>query len=274
MTVSELFAIMTGGFATVAGSVLAAYIGYGVPASQLITASIMAAPSGLAIAKTIYPETKKTKANWDAIRSFPKGDASNVFEAFAQGATAVVGTVAAIIANLIAFTAIFAFVDAIVTWIFAIIDIPNFGITSVLQYVFWPLAFIMGTPYEDCGAVARWLGIKVLVNEFVAYKSLGDTIKFREETLANSTYEFYRNGTYPIPSNINMIWNDRSVSISTYALCGFANVASIGVQIGGLSALAPSRAKIFPKLAFKAMIAGNLASFMNACIAGLLFEKL
>lgn len=275
MTESELFAVMVAAFSTVSGSVLAAYIGFGVPPDHLITAGLMSAPASLAIAKTIFPETRKTKADWNAIKNIKTKKVNNVFEAISTGAIEMIKPVGAIVANLIAFVSIFAFLDAICVWIFAFINLQNFGLASILQYIFYPFAFLMGVSGEDSLNVAKLVGYKVFVNEFVAYTKLGAVVDFRNGIIANGTFPLYRNGTYPLPHNItNMIWDDRSIVISTYALCGFANFGTIGIEIATLSVFAPTRAKVFIKYASRAMLAGNLSSFMNACIAGLLFKKI
>ncbi|CAF0726574.1 unnamed protein product [Brachionus calyciflorus] len=273
MTRSEIFSVMTSGFATVAGSVLAAYINFKIPANHLVIASLMAAPAALTISKTIHPETKTTKANWDAIRSLPKGDAKNVFEAISIGASNAVGPVAGIISNLIAFTASFAFIDAFCMWIFSMIGLNNFGVTSIMQYIFYPFVFLMGVSINDVQTVSKLIGIKMFVNEFAAFFELGKAIKFRDSIIENGLYNAYKNGSLPLPNDLYMVWEDRSILISTYALCGFANFASMGIAIGGLGALAPKRLKVFAKFAFKAMIAGNITNFCTACIAGVFVYK-
>ncbi|RNA39672.1 solute carrier family 28 member 3-like [Brachionus plicatilis] len=271
---SEIFSVMTSGFATVAGSVLAAYINFNIPANHLIIASLMAAPAALTISKTIHPETKNTRANWHAIKNLPKGDARNIFEAISIGASNMVGPIGGILSNLIAFTACFAFIDAFCIWIFSMIGLENFGVTSIMSYLFYPFAFLMGVSLTDAKSVSKLIGIKMFVNEFAAFDELGKAIRFRDSIIASGEFDAYKNGTYPLPNDIYMVWEDRSILISTYALCGFANFASMGIAIGGLGALAPKRLKTFSKFALKAMIAGNITNFCTACIAGLLFDKL
>jgi nucleoside permease NupC len=129
----------------------------------------------------------------------------------------------------------------------------------------------MGVNLEDCSTVAKLIAKKIFISEFVAYKALGTTINFRKEIIRNKSIELYRNQSLPIPHNILMIWNDRSMAISTYALCGFSNFAAIGICIGALSALAPSRSRVISRLAAKAMIGGNIACFLTACICGMQF---
>jgi nucleoside permease NupC len=148
------------------------------------------------------------------------------------------------------------------------IGLENAGFSFILQYIFWPFALVMGVSIEDCLSVGKLIGFKTFLNEFVAYKELGDVIKFRDEIFANGTQELYRNGTLMMPSNLAMIWQDKSVVIATYALCGFSNFGSVGIQIASLSALCPSKQKVFSEIASMAMIGGTLACFMTACIAG------
>jgi nucleoside permease NupC len=126
----------------------------------------------------------------------------------------------------------------------------------------------MGVHFEDCSTVAKLLAKKVFISEFVAYRELGATINFRKLVMQNNTYSLYRNNTISVPSNILMIWNDRSAAISTYALCGFSNFAAIGICIGALSALVPSRASFVTRMAVKAMVGGNIACFLTACLCG------
>jgi nucleoside permease NupC len=134
---------MVGGFATVSGSTLAAYVGFGVSANNLIIASLMAAPGGLVISKTLFPETFKTNANWDAIKNLPKSEANTSFEAFCIGASNMCRPVALILANLIAFTSFFTFLDSVVAWFFSLLLIENFGISGILKYAFFPFALLM-----------------------------------------------------------------------------------------------------------------------------------
>ncbi|RNA39663.1 solute carrier family 28 member 3 [Brachionus plicatilis] len=272
MTESELFAVMCAAFSTVSGSVLAAYIGFGVSPDHLITAGLMSAPASLAIAKTLFPETKKTHADWEAIRNVKTKKLNNVFEAISTGAIDMIKPIGAILANLIAFVSIFSFLDAVCMWFFGMLNLENFGLASILQYLFWPFAFLMGAESEDCKSIAKLVGFKVFVNEFVAFTKLGAVVNFRNEIIANGTEILYRNGTLPIPTGMPMIWNDRSIVIATYALCGFANFGTIGIEIATLSVFAPTRTKTFLKYAAKAMLAGNFSSFMNACIAGKSFD--
>ncbi|XP_065057044.1 solute carrier family 28 member 3-like isoform X2 [Rhopilema esculentum] len=253
LTKSEMHAVMTGGFATIAGSVLGAYIAYGVSASHLLSASVMSAPAALAISKLMYPETKvpKTK-NVDDIH-IEKGKEKNFIEALAAGASMSILLVANIAVMLIAFLAMKEFLNAILCWLGGMFG-KCVTFELICSYVFMPFAYVMGVAWDDCFVVAELLGIKTFVNEFVAYEKLSELIKNRRQNLSGTKLSL------------------RSEIIATYALCGFANIGSIGVQIGGLSALAPQRRSDLASVAVRAMIAGTIACFMTACIAGILYQ--
>ncbi|XP_033101662.1 solute carrier family 28 member 3-like isoform X2 [Anneissia japonica] len=249
MTLSELHAVMTGGFATIAGSVLGAYISFGIDASHLISASVMSAPAALAIAKLFWPETEESQTATEDQFDIPKSEERNVIEAASFGASTAVSLVGNIAANLIAFLAILAFLNALLTWFGGLVglDDPPLTFELICSYVFVPVAFIMGVEWEDCREVAELIGVKTFINEFVAYERLAVLIE--EGALSK-----------------------RSEIIATYALCGFANIGSIGIQLGGLTPMAPERKGDLAKVAIRALIAGTTACFMTACIAGVLYE--
>jgi len=253
LTMSELHAVMTGGFATIAGGVLAAYIQFGISASHLISASVMAAPGALAISKLLYPETEKSKTAAGEQILFPQVEERNVVEAAASGASNAISLAANIVAMVLAFLSLVAFLNAILGWLGSMIDHPELSFDEICGYLFLPFSFIMGVPITDCISVSTLLGQKTFLNEFIAYSTLSDWINNRE------------NGGSP---TIQI----RSEVIATYALCGFANVSSIGIQLGGLTPLAPLRKCDIAALGTRAMIAGTLASFLTACIAGTLYD--
>lgn len=255
VTMSELHAIMTGGFATIAGGVLAAYIEFGVSASHLLSASVMSAPAALAISKLMYPETEIPESLNESDIDIPKGNERNVIEAAAKGASTAIALAANIAANLIAFLAFLAFFNGVLSWLGSMVGHPELSFEFICSYVLRPVAFLMGVEWKDCDVVAELLGIKTFLNEFVAYAKLSDFIK-------NRTTE---NGLRTI--------SIRSEIIATYALCGFANISSIGIQIGGMGPLAPSRRKDMATVAIRALIAGTIACFMTACIAGVLYDE-
>ncbi|XP_076349349.1 putative transporter YutK [Tachypleus tridentatus] len=247
MTKSELHAVMTGGFATIAGGVLAAYINFGVNANHLLSASVMSAPAALAYSKLFYPEVEESRTHANDIK-MERGPERNGIEAASNGAYNAISMIASIIANLIAFISFIHFVDFIFSWFGSLLGWDFISFEWLIGKIFTPLALIMGVEWEDCYLVARLVGIKTVVNEFVAYKELGD---MKHQNLLSP----------------------RSESIATYALCGFSNIGSIGIQLGCLSAMAPERKSDLAAVAIRAMIAGSMACFMTACIAGSLLEE-
>ena len=247
MTHSELMAIMTGGFATVAGSVLALYVswlGYieGI-AGHLLAASVMSAPAALMIAKIIYPETKTSQTAGDLRISIEKQD-TNAMDALGRGATDGLKLAANVGAMLIAFVSIIAMINYI-------LGFADTSMQALLGFIFKPLAWSMGVPWEEAGIIGSLMGEKIVLTELVAYGDLGNILK--EQALTGKE-----------------ILSERSVVIASYALCGFANFGSIGIQLGGIGAMAPGRRKDLAELAIKAMIGGALASWMTATIAGML----
>ncbi|XP_072032376.1 solute carrier family 28 member 3-like [Amphiura filiformis] len=252
MTKSELHAVMTGGFATIAGAVLGAYVSFGISASHLLSASVMSAPAALAMAKLFYPETEESQTKTADQMKLPKGQERNVIEAASFGASTAVPLVLNIAANLIAFLALLALFNGILGYFGALVGYPQLSFELICSYVFIPVAYMMGTDWEDCQIVAELIGTKTFINEFVAYEKLAEYIDNRE-TGAGPTLSL------------------RSEVIATYALCGFANMGSIGIQLGGLTPMAPERKGDLASVAIRALIAGTVACFMTACIAGVLY---
>lgn len=272
MTKSEIMALMTGGMATIAGAVLATYIGFlgdnwagisGVEleeartlfATHLLTASIISAPAALLFAKMIIPETEKVNEN--LIISKEKSG-KNVLDAISNGTTQGVKLAVNVGAMLLVFTAMMYGLNSIMGWIGEITNINDsiaalsngkfdkLSLQFVLGYVMAPIAWLLGVANEDITTVGMLLGEKTILNEFYAYASFADLLK---------------NG---------VITNEKSVIIATYALCGFANFASIGIQIGGIGVLAPGKRVMLSSLGVKALIAGTLACLMTGAIAGIL----
>jgi len=263
MTRSELHAVMTGGFATIAGGVMAIYISFGVPPAHLLSASVMSAPAALAISKIVYPEdcisptAAKEKKDGDEeddedsdneldeiLASIGSGDDRNVIEAAANGAAVAIGLAANIVGMLIAFLAIIELLNYLFSYWGSLID-WDITFSKLCGYLFFPIAFMMGVHPNDCQIAGQLIGIKVVANEFVAYTTLQGVIG----EISGRTY-----------------------IILIYALCGFSNFGSIGITLGGLSPLAPHRTKDMTELVLSAMISGNVACFMTACIAALLFD--
>jgi len=241
MTKSELMAIMVGGFATVAGSVMALYVSWlnNVPniAGHLLAASVMSAPAALMIAKVIYPETERPKTvNSDNIDL--KSKDTNAMDAIGRGATDGMKLAANVAAMLIAFISIVAMINFILGY-------ANTSLQEILGMIFKPIAWSMGVPWEEANIVGTLMGEKIVLTELIAFGDLTNYIK-------------------------NDLLSDRSAIIASYALCGFANVGSIGIQLGGIGAMAPERRGDLSNLVFKAMIGGALASWLTASIAGIL----
>ncbi|XP_069110966.1 uncharacterized transporter HI_0519-like [Argopecten irradians] len=300
MTNSELHAVLTGGFATIAGSVMAAYIAIDVPANHLISASVMSAPAALAMSKLICPETEEGKSDPEKVYNMEQSPERNVIEAASNGASQSVKLIGNIAANLIAFIAVLEFINATLDWFGSRVGLeePDFEKLSfqfICSYVFYPVAAMMGVPVgSDCRKVAELIGIKTFLNEFVAYGELSTYVNNAKNltwyeglngtttnTLmwgeVNHTGAWHYNKWDIVYEDINVtltkgVMTDRAVVISTYALCGFSNISSMGIMLGALGAMAPNRKGDLSRLVVTAMIAGNVACFMTASIAGLFYE--
>ncbi len=246
MTMSELHAVMVGGFATIAGGVLAAYVRFGVDAGHLVAASFMSAPAALVAAKMFYPETE-TSATAGDVRISVEKETANVFDAVCVGAGDGLRLALNVVAMLLAFISIIAMLNWGIAeahrWFEPAVQDP-LSLQKILGWLFAPVAWLMGIPWQDCPSVGGLLGIRMVLNEFIAYDQL-----MKIESLS-----------------------PRAFVVSTYAFCGFANFASIGVQIGGISAFAPSRRADLARLGLRAMLAGTVACFLTACIAGALLS--
>uniref|UniRef100_A0A8C6MJ13 Solute carrier family 28 member 3 n=1 Tax=Nothobranchius furzeri TaxID=105023 RepID=A0A8C6MJ13_NOTFU len=259
LSISEIHAVMTGGFASISGAGLGVYISLGVDATHLLTASIMSAPASLAIAKMFWPEKETIVSISNQNLRLIKGESSNLLEAASQGASRAVGVVASIIANIIAFLALLAFFDSVLSWLGGMFDFPQLSFSLICSYIFMPLSFMMGVSWEDSFIVAELIGIKTFLNEFVAYQKLIQLIKKRTE------------GGPEYVNGVKQYISVHSEAIATYALCGFSNIASMGISIGAMSALAPNRQSDITSCSLRALVAGSVACFMTACIAGMLY---
>jgi CNT family concentrative nucleoside transporter len=249
MTVSELNTVMVGGFATIAGGVMAAYVGMLSPyfpdiAGHLLTASVMNAPAGLLLSKILVPETGAPATRGNVRVDITKTEA-NVIEAAAAGAGQGLQLALNVGAMLLAFIALIALVNAVIGAAAGAIGIHALSLERLFGWALSPLAWLMGVPWRDAGTVGSLIGVKTVVNEFVAYLQLSGLV-----------------GQHAIGM--------RAEVISTYALLGFANFSSIAIQIGGIGGLAPERRGDLARLGLKAMIGGNLAAFMSASLAGML----
>jgi len=243
MTQSELFAIMVGGLASVAGSVLVGYAGLGIDLKYLIAASFMAAPGGLLMAKLIMPETEHERLAQENLTIEDDDDKPvNVIDAAASGAASGLKLAVNVGAMLLAFIAIIALLNTLVGGTASLFGFEGITIEWILGYLFAPIAFILGVPSTEMLQAGSFIGQKIVVNEFFAYVNF---IEIKD--------------TLSIPTQ----------AIITFALCGFANLSSIAILLGGIGSMAPNRRPDIAKLGFKAMIAATLANLMSAAIAGL-----
>lgn len=245
MSDSELFAIMAGGLASVAGAVLAAYASLGIELNYLIAASFMAAPGGLLMAKILVPETQKTNEELSKDLDIIENEEEkpvNIVDAAAIGASSGLQLAINVGAMLIAFIALIALANSIIGGIGGLFGYESITIQTILGFVFAPIAFVLGIPWSEAIAAGSLLGQKLVLNEFVAYL---DFVAIKDTFSAHSQ------------------------AIITVALCGFANLASIGILLGGLGVLAPSRRKDIARFGLKAVLAGTLSNFMSATLVGL-----
>ncbi|HJL62855.1 MAG: nucleoside transporter C-terminal domain-containing protein [Candidatus Marinimicrobia bacterium] len=241
MTKSELMAVMTGGFATVAGGVLAIYVMWltDIPgiAGHLLAASVMSAPGALVVAKIIYPETETSETMGD-LKIDIEQKSTNAMEALGDGATSGLKLAANVAAMLVAFVSLVAMINYL-------LGFAGTSMESILGFIFKPLAWTMGVPWSEAGTLGTLMGKKIVFTELIAYGDLKELMSSGAIT-------------------------DRTAIIASYALCGFANFGSIGIQLGGIGGMAPERKKDLAKLVTKAMMGGALASWLTATIAGLL----
>ncbi len=245
MTKSELMSSMAGSYACIAGGVMATYIQFGVKAEYLIAASIMAAPGALAIAKLMYPETEHSETKGEVTLKVEK-ESTNVIDAISAGCSDGLKVGLNVLAMLIGFLALIALLNFGLGKIGGLINAPDLSIDLILGYMFSGFAWAMGVPSHEIVQAGSLMGTKLAANEFVAYMHLK---------------EFIDAGTL----------DPKTIAIVSFALCGFANLGSLGIQIGGISALEPSRRKDLTQVAVRALIAGTLASYMSATFAGLLY---
>ena len=240
MTKSELFAVMVGGLATVAGSVMAGYVAIGVELKYLIAASFMAAPGGFLMAKMIVPETETPKENLADVSANDEKPV-NVIDAAAGGASSGMQLALNVGAMLLAFVALIALLNGLLGNIGGLFDHPSLTLQEILGYIFAPVAWLIGVPWNEAITAGSFIGQKLVVNEFVAYL---DFMNYRD-TLSEHTQ-----------------------AVVTFALCGFANLSSIAILLGGLGGMAPSRRKDIARLGLRAVLAGSMANLMSAAIAG------
>ncbi|MGH7510405.1 MAG: NupC/NupG family nucleoside CNT transporter [Gemmatimonadales bacterium] len=242
MTRSELMTVMTSGMAHISGAIMAAYIAFGIEARHLLTAVIMTAPGTIMMAKLFEPETESPETYGNVKLEVPRTDV-NVVDAAARGTTEGLYLMLNVIAMLISFIAIVALVNGGFAALHAYVSWFPSDLQTVLGWIFRPIAWIMGVPWHDSGTVGSLLGTRMVLNEFIAFAQLG---------------------------TLKEVLDPRSFTIASFALAGFANFSSVGIQLGGIGALAPTRKGDLARLGFRAMLAGTLANFLSATIAGIL----
>lgn len=253
MTQSELFAVMCGGLASVAGSVLAGYAQMGVPLEYLIAASFMAAPGGLLFAKLMVPETEKTRDHVDAATLIAEDERpANVIDAAASGAASGLQLALNVGAMLLAFIALIALLNGILGGIGGWFDYPQLSLELILGWVFSPIAYLIGIPWSEAMVAGSFIGQKIIVNEFVAFMNFGQYLQAEELVRA---------------AGLQVI-SEHSKAIISFALCGFANLSSVAILLGGLGSMAPNRRHDIARFGLKAVAAGTLSNLMSATIAG------
>ena len=240
LTRSELFAVMVGGLASIAGSVMAGYAGMGVEIKYLLAASFMAAPGGLLMAKIIMPETEEYKNELDQ-KTAEDNQYANIFDAAASGAASGLHLALNVGAMLLAFIGLIALLNGLIGWAGGLFGAENLSFQMILGYLFQPIAWALGVPWDEANIAGSFIGQKMVVNEFVAYL---DFLKHQADL------------------------SPHTQAIIIFALCGFANFSSIAILMGGIGALAPNRRKEIAQLGLKTVLAATLANLMSAALAG------
>jgi concentrative nucleoside transporter, CNT family len=242
MTQSELMTVMTAGMAHVSGSIMAAYIAFGVQAQHLLSAVIMTAPGTIMMAKMFEPETQVPETSGNVKIDIPRTDV-NLVDAAARGTSEGLHLMLNVIAMLISFIALIALLNGGMGWLHSYLNWFPENLQTVLSWIGRPIAWLLGVSWKDSGAIGGLLGTRAVLNEFIAFSQLGE---------------------------MKSALDPRSFTIASFALAGFANFSSVGIQIGGIGALAPNRKGDLARLGFRAMLAGTLANFLSAAIAGIL----
>jgi len=234
--------VMTSGMAHISGAIMAAYIAFGVEPKHLLTAVIMTAPGTLMMAKMFVPETGVPET-LGTVRLTVENKDVNVIDAAGRGTGEGLHLAMNVIAMLISFVALIALTNAILHGIGVRVHVPDLSLQKIFGFVFAPIAWSLGVPWRDAGTIGNLLGTRMVLNEFIAFSQLGP---------------------------LRPVLDPRSFTVATFALCGFANFSSIGIQIGGIGALVPERRHDLARLGMRAMLAGTLANFTSACIAAML----
>lgn len=245
---SEIFSIMVSGMTAIAGSVMAGYIGMGMSAKYIVSATFMSIPSSLFFSKLIFPETEKTVQTYAELKAYAQIDAqksNNIIEAISHGAITGLKIAAIIGAMLIAFISLVSLANVLLGHIGNLFHYQGLSLSRLLGWILSPVAYIMGVPAHDIIKAGGLIGTKTITNEFVAFAQLS--------------------------KELNTI-SPKTQAIVTFALCGFANFSTLGIIIGSIQVLAPNRVKEFSRLAFKALLAATMANLMNGCLAGIMFD--
>uniref|UniRef100_A0A914W8Y5 Sodium/nucleoside cotransporter n=1 Tax=Plectus sambesii TaxID=2011161 RepID=A0A914W8Y5_9BILA len=253
MTVSELHAVMVSTYACIDGSLFAAYVAFGACPTYILSKSVMTAPSALVAAKLMYPETEESRTARAEDLNLPAGEETNALEAVGNGAVTAVAMIFAIVANLIVFIALLAFFNNVIDWFGDMLGFEGWTFEKGIGYIFFPFAFLMGVggDVDETMRVAQLMGTKTVLNEFIAYQQMGQMVAHPDGPLLSP----------------------RAQMIATYALCGFSNIGQIGISMGLLGTMEPSKRHIFAKVAVRALVAGSLSCVMTACIAGVLVDN-
>jgi len=257
MTESEIHSVMTAGFACIAGSLFSAYIAFGACPTYLLSATVMSAAISLAMSKLIYPEIQKSRQRTPGSFKFAQREASNILECISNGACHASGFVFAIGANLIVYIALLAMGNTCAGWVGNMLGYDDWSFNKLMGYIFFPLAYMMGasdakdhhTEIQETLHVAELMGMKTILNEFIAYNELKNMV------------------------HDGRLQGARAQMIATYALCGFSNISMIGSQLGILGAMCPKRKSTFAKVVIRALIAGCMSCFITASVAGMLVEE-
>ncbi|XP_070212498.1 uncharacterized transporter YutK-like isoform X2 [Littorina saxatilis] len=278
LTQSELFAVMTGGFASIAGSLLWAFSAYGAPINHILTASVMSAPAALAFAKLLYPDEKKPTIKAEDAYKVDAGQGS-LLGSLSAGAKVGLTMAGYVVINLLIYVALLEFLDQTLLWFTERAGVEGFTFSKLIAYIFYPVTFMMGFPAQDCFKAAGLLGIKILTTTTITFINLGTIITNGEklqEYMAtyNDTWTYVGDDIFLTATNITLVggvMTERSGVLATYMVCGLSNLGAIGIAIGAFTSIAPSRGMDVIRQVPFALLAGNFASFSTACVAGLLY---
>ncbi|GFO40899.1 sodium/nucleoside cotransporter, partial [Plakobranchus ocellatus] len=283
MSESELGALMTCGFASVSGDIMALFIAYGAPANHLLTAAIISAPAALAISKVLMPETEQVDlvAQASIATAEVSEKSQNALSAAADGALVAMRLVVSAMTNMLAFVSLLGLIDAIFLWFGNRAGVQGLTFDLICGYVLFPLTFAMGAPYEDCSRVGSLIGIKLFATPVVGYAELGKIINNRlilEDYVKNTNGSWHWEGSdvFLDDSNTTLVYgvmSERAEVITTYAMCSFSAFTAIGICLGAMTSLCPSRRSDVIKLVGLAFFGGNMASFATGAIAGLIHSS-